>query len=161
MEDWIREMKFARAWTWAPWFGGELAAAVRELGSVDGEQVVVCPVPMHWSRRWRRGYNQAELMAGKLAEQLDIPMAHLLSRRTPTPPQTAVARDKRRANVRGCFSPKSIDLDGWRVLLVDDVKTSGSTLGECIKVLSSMGARDVDVLVAAVADTAGTDFTRV
>ena len=57
LSDWIVDMKFNDQWRWAKWFGGELANRIDAPKRVD--RVVICPVPMHWARRWRRGYNQS------------------------------------------------------------------------------------------------------
>lgn len=153
VSDWIVAMKFARQWTWAAWFGQELAEVIRE--HEDGQpqtRRVVCPVPMHITRRTRRGYNQAELIADAMAKALGAPRVNLLRRVRRTPPQTDVRVSDRAANVRGAFAPRPIDPTGWDVWLVDDVKTTGATLRACAKLLKRAGADRVHVAVAAVAD---------
>ena len=106
---------------------------------------------MHWTRRWARGFNQSELIAQAFAQTLSLPTAHLLKRDS-GPPQTSVTLSRRPANVRNKVAPLRLDLTGWVVLLIDDVKTTGSTLTECVKALSTRGAAHVDVIVAAVAE---------
>ena len=166
VSDWIIAMKFHRQWPWAEWFGVELAEVIAELDPVEGDgdarhtskfrgRRVICPVPMHWLHRWRRGYNQAELMAKALARELDAPAANLLTRPKRTLPQTHVSVWQRPANVRDSFADRLIDLTGWQVWLVDDVKTTGSTLNACARLLRQAGAHDIHVAVAAVADPKG------
>ena len=161
LDRWIIAMKFARQWSWASWFGCQLAETLSSSGSSDATKTVVCAVPMHWLRRWRRGFNQAQLMADALARASGWPTAVLLRRTGYTPPQTAIPHAQRHANVRRSFQALDVDLAGWRVWLVDDVKTTGSTLGACVAQLRRAGAAEVNVAVAAVADPRGADFTRV
>src|SRR5213594_3658417 len=93
---------------------------------------LVVPVPLHWWRRWRRGFNQAELLARQVARSLDRPFApRALRRHRATASQRGRSRRDREANVRGAFSASGAGLRGKRVLLVDDVVTTGATLGEC------------------------------
>jgi ComF family protein len=135
-----------------------LAEAVGELwatGAVEQLKAagagVVVPVPLHWRRRWRRGYNQAAALARALASGLQIPFADRLLRRVrATPFQTAVAPSARRANVRGAFrAAADPNLTGQTVLLVDDVLTTGGTASEAARALRGAGAARVVVAVLA------------
>jgi len=121
----------------------------------DSKPVVVCPVPMHWARRIGRGYNQAHLIGSALARDRRWPIARLLKRTRYTPPQTAVGPSRRVANVRQSFAIKRVDLTGWHVWLVDDVKTSGATLNACARLLRRAGAQQVNAAVVAVAHPRG------
>ncbi len=113
------------------------------------------PVPLHWRRKWHRGFNQAAL----LAAGLDLPVWPALERVRATTPQVALAAVDRRVNVRNAFAiaprkwptqePWRARLEGKVVLLVDDVSTTGSTLEACAKVLREAGAREVRALTAA------------
>ncbi len=154
--DWVVAMKFARQWSWAQWFGCELAQAIGSDGA--DRPTVVCPVPMHWTRRLWRGYNQASLIAQALAKQRNWQVLNLLTRTRYTRPQTGVPPSRRQANIRRSFTAKRVDLTGWRVWLVDDVKTSGATLTACARLLRRAGAGDIRVAVATVADPKGADF---
>jgi ComF family protein len=115
---------------------------------------VVIPVPMHWTRRAWRGTNSPHTIAGRLASRLGIPLAtHKLVRARRTAPQATLSPNKRRANVRGAFRVRSHrDLPGARVLLVDDIMTTGATLNEAAKVLAKAGAGEITVAVLARAE---------
>ena len=121
----------------------------KDMGDFD----CVIPVPLHPRRRRQRGYNQATLLARQLTGSLEKPLLQKALRRTrDTGQQALLSRPKRRENVRGAFAPGRQSVSGRRVLLVDDVMTTGATAGECAKVLKKEGAHAVMVftLVAAV-----------
>ena len=133
--------------------GNFLAAAERNrlrAMALDG----IVPVPMHWSRRIWRGVNSPETIAECLARSLNLPLApHLLTRRRRTAPQASLAPSKRRANVRGAFrATRHADLPGARLLLVDDIMTTGATVNEGAKELRRAGASFVAVAVVARAE---------
>ena len=125
----------------------ELAGA--HLAALKPEFVV--PVPMHWTRKAWRGANSADAIARRLAGHLRLPMRpRLLKRCRRTVPQSSLPPSRRLANVRGAFrARKYADLAGARILLVDDIMTSGATLNEAAKTLSKSGARIVAVAVLA------------
>ncbi|HKR18535.1 MAG TPA: ComF family protein [Stellaceae bacterium] len=112
---------------------------------------VIAPVPLHWTRLFTRRYNQAAILAHALVRDGGPPVvADLLERRRATPPQGRSGRTERRRNVRGAFSLKrSRAVTGRRVLLVDDVLTTGATVSECARTLLDAGAESVDVLTLA------------
>jgi ComF family protein len=112
---------------------------------------VVAPVPLHWWRKWTRGYNQAEAVARELAAELNVAFAPKLLRRVRwTTQQSQPTREARRENVRGAFAvARGARLLGKRVLLADDVMTTGSTLGEAARTLRAAGADRVVVAVLA------------
>jgi len=115
---------------------------------------VVAPVPLHWSRRLNRGFNQADMIAGLVvAAGIGRLGRRVLRRVRPTPLQSGLPASARAGNVRGAFRPGSnaADIAGCNVLLVDDVMTSGSTVAECVKVLKKAGAADVYVAIVATA----------
>jgi ComF family protein len=115
---------------------------------------VVVPVPMHWTRRAWRGANSPETIAARLAARLRVPLAtELLVRRRRTAPQASLSAPKRRANVRGAFRVRPhADLLGARVLLVDDILTTGATLNEAAKTLANAGSGEITVAVLARAE---------
>jgi ComF family protein len=156
LSDWLKALKFAGHWPWGPWLGRQLAEALTP--AFDETRVVVCPVPMHWIRRCQRGYNQAHLIARTIARQKGWPLAPILKRPRYTTPQPALSPTQRQANVRQAFTIEPVDLTGWQIILVDDIKTTGSTLAQCARLLQNHGARSVEIAVAAVADPKGQDF---
>ncbi|HEX8236272.1 MAG TPA: ComF family protein [Abditibacteriaceae bacterium] len=112
----------------------------------------VVPVPLHAWRRYRRGYNQSELLARELARLLDVPMIDALTRVRHTTPQVELRKKQRRDNVRGAFAMREAahryGVEG-AVLLIDDVCTTGATLGECARVLREAGFSSVYALTLA------------
>jgi ComF family protein len=138
--------------------GEGLADAVGDLWGVHagsrlhalGADAVV-PVPLHWRRRWQRGYNQSETLAVALAGRLRLPCrSGWLRRMRATPQQTQQTPTDRRTNVKNAFHARSRPaLQGKTILLVDDVLTTGSTASEAARALREAGARRVVVAVLA------------
>lgn len=132
---------------------------VRPLGQLLARAIppehrfdLIVPMPLHWRKRWSRGYNQSELLAKEIARLRGLPFGKIVRRVKPTAPQAGLSNSKRRLNVRGAFSlRKGADIKGLRVLLIDDVLTTGATASACAKVLKRAGAKHV--AVAAVART--------
>ena len=129
---------------------GWMALAGAEL--LEGADIIV-PVPLHWMRLFTRRYNQSALLAQKLAERSHKPFnARVLERRRATAPQGHLSRAARQRNVAGAFrvreSARSA-IEGRRVLLIDDVYTSGATIAACVRSLRGSGAAAVDVLTLA------------
>jgi ComF family protein len=123
---------------------------------VDGryhrEVDLLVPVPLHWLRRRWREFNQSLLLAKALSERSGIPVGeHLLRRVRRTRPQSRTSgRAAKRRNVRGAFRATDAKaLRGTRVLLVDDIYTSGSTVNECARVLKVAGVRELHVVTVA------------
>jgi competence protein ComFC len=111
---------------------------------------VIVPVPLHPARERERGFNQAALLAELLAESVDAPARPVLERIRYTTTQTAYDRAERMENLRDAFRlRKNRDVRDLRVLLIDDVLTTGSTLSECARVLKAAGASSVHAATAA------------
>ncbi len=108
----------------------------------------VCPVPLHWSRRFWRGFNQAELLAGPLARELGVPLLPLLRRRRGGKTQVGRTAGERREALAGAFRASSVPR---HVLLVDDVVTTGATILACSTALREAGAEWVSVACLAYA----------
>jgi ComF family protein len=137
--------------------------------SIPGEERfdVVVPMPLHWRRRWQRGFNQSELLAKVIARRWGVPVVGAVRRVKATAPQAGLTNAKRRKNVSGAFIPSRPllgrvlggrfflgprkRLQGARVLLVDDVMTTGATAAACARALKRAGAKHVTL--AAVART--------
>jgi ComF family protein len=110
----------------------------------------VVPVPLHDRRLVWRGFNQSLEIARGLARHVDRPLlVHGLTRTRNTPPQTRFGLRERQANIKGAFAADPALIKGKRLLLVDDVYTTGSTLRECARTLKRAGCAGVDVLVLA------------
>lgn len=118
---------------------------------VDSPYDLVCPVPLHPARLAARGFNQAALLSRPIARALDVRFAPLALQRTrDTPKQAMLDREARASNVAGAFRVRR-DVRGARVLLVDDVRTTGATLAACEAALVEAGAREVTHAVIAAA----------
>jgi ComF family protein len=130
---------------------GRMLADCRGEALNCAEIDLIAPVPLHWWRKWTRGYNQSESVARELAAALNVPFApRLLHRVRWTPQQVQPTREARRENMKGAFrAAKGARLAGKTVLLVDDVMTTGSTLGEAARTLRNAGAARVVVSVLA------------
>ncbi len=107
------------------------------------------PVPLHWLRQRKRRFNQSEEIAKHLARQLNMPWANALKRGRNTETQTRFSRKKRLQNLRGAFyvrGGQSSSITDKKIILVDDVLTTGSTANECSRILLENGASEVAVL---------------
>ncbi len=119
----------------------------------DQHYDLLTPVPMHWWRRLSRGRNHAEILARGLGRRTGIRFAEPLFRKKLTPSQAKVSRAERRRNVQGVFAVRRpVSVRGKRILLVDDVLTTGSTAGACAAALKKAGAAHVAVITIARVD---------
>jgi len=146
----VQKFKYARKVSLGRPLGRLMARGCQAfLGEIDPD--VIVPVPLYPKRlRWR-GFNQSVLLAREVSRAYGIPMdPFLLQRRRETAAQTQLAEEERRRNVRGAFM---LDPDrpirGKRVLIVDDVYTSGATVNECSRTLKQGGAKEIYVLTLA------------
>lgn len=111
---------------------------------------IIVPVPLHPARKRERGFNQAELLAELLSARAAVPSCEVLQRVRYTTTQTAFDRAERMENLHDAFRlRKNANVRGLRVLLVDDILTTGSTLSECARVLKASGAMTVHAATAA------------
>lgn len=133
--------------------GALMAQALESDGGRDLDAAtvdVVCPVPLHDSRLRERGFNQSEVLAEAVGQAIARPVKLLLERTRPTLPQVDLPAESRAANVRGAFAPRLTEvIEGKTVLLVDDLLTTGATLGECAGSLRRAGAAGVRVFTLA------------
>ncbi|HEY8039873.1 MAG TPA: ComF family protein [Polyangiaceae bacterium] len=130
---------------------GDLLWRALEPRRPDLREVVIVPVPLHAARLAERGFNQSALVARRIARQLGASLAPLaLARARDTPRQAILDREARLANVAGAFRARQPQLvRDRRVLLVDDVRTTGATLEACARTLLEAGARAVQTAVVA------------
>jgi ComF family protein len=130
---------------------GHLLAARLRDAVWPAKPDLVIPIPLHWRRRMRRGYNQAAAMAEAIAGGLHLPCRlHWLYRRRLDPPQHFLSATERRTQPKGAFAVRrTAALQGQCVLLVDDVLTTGTTCSEAARALRGAGAATVVVAVAA------------
>ena len=124
----------------------------RECDALKGMRAdVIVPVPHHWTQRLGRSHNSAEVIGGVLARRLRVECdAGLVRKIRRTPPQASLPSTQRRTNLRGAFRTLAgCDLSGCRVLIADDVLTTGSTVNEVAKALRKSGAEVVAAVVLA------------
>jgi competence protein ComFC len=142
--DAILLLKFEQIAPLGAWFAERLAEVVRREGSAMEADVVV-PVPLHRQRERERGYNQAALLSRHLAKRLHLPhKAVLLMRTRARPDKRILSLEERWESVRGAFATRpGSQVDNLRVLLVDDVLTTGATLDACARALRDAGAKSV------------------
>ncbi len=139
----VHALKYQHRLPVATWVGRTLAARL-----LPQDQYIV-PMPLHPERLRERGFNQAMEIARVASRQLRLPLlSQALIRQRATPPQAELPPGERRSNVRGAFAG-TCDLIGRHIILIDDVMTTGATVGECARVLKLHGASQVTVAVAA------------
>ena len=113
------------------------------LNSID----IITPVPLHWFRKLKRGYNQSAIIADTLSRKYSKPTGNIAKRIRHTSTQTKKTKDGRQLNIRGAFRlNKDINISGQRILLVDDVYTTGATSKEIAQVLLKGGAKSVSLI---------------
>jgi ComF family protein len=146
----IHALKYNHQDFWVKALHGWMAAGLEERGSRE-EVDLLLPVPLHPVRERERGFNQAFLLARELSRQWKVPVRRrALARTRLTETQTHFDREERMANLRGAFEVRSPDLvRGRRVMLVDDVLTTGSTASECARALRKAGATSILVFTLA------------
>jgi ComF family protein len=145
--DLVHRLKYGDRPDLARPMGRWMARAGREL--LAGEDAVA-PVPMHRGRLWSRRFNQAAALAQAVAEAAGVRLeATTLARVKATRPQVGLSRAERAANLQGAFRAPKGAFAGRRVVLVDDVATTGATLNAAARALRRAGAESVDALVFA------------
>src|SRR5271163_2193930 len=150
----VHALKYGDRLDLAPMMGRWLGHAGHEL---LGDADALVPVPLHWRRRWARRFNQSAVLAAAVSAASGVPIAaNALKRVKFTAQQVGLSRSERATNVQGAFRvpPEGRSaVAGRRLVLVDDVLTSGATVEGCARALLRAGAANVDVLVfARVAD---------
>jgi ComF family protein len=147
--DMIRFLKFSGGTAAAGWLGREMSAAAGPYVRPLADPLVI-PVPLHWTRLARRGYDQAELLAAAAARRAGIPISRrVLRRQRMTRPQSSLGGEERGANVGGAFRiRRSSILRGRDIILVDDLVTTGGTVSACCRALGEAHPSSIAVLCA-------------
>lgn len=149
----IKRLKYNKDTYIVPTLAGDMAETFKKhYGEMDFDFCTF--VPSHKKEQKERGYNQAELLARNLSEKLDIPFENLLIKTAVTQPQHTLNESMRSGNLLGSIqvNPKYFEkIQGSRILLCDDIKTTGSTLSECAKTLMICGAAEVDCITYCIA----------
>ena len=141
----IKALKFRRKLFYAPALSELLIEACPNLpDDVDA----MLPVPLHWRRRWWRGFNQAYEIGRPVAKYLAVPLVRGVCRSRTTPFQSGLSAHQRARNLRAAFSARG-DLPHRHVLIVDDVITTGTTICELARVLHGAGVARVSALAVA------------
>lgn len=173
----VHLFKYEKVHTLAKPLGDMLARAIPREERFDA----IVAMPLHWRRRWQRGFNQSDLLAREISRRWNVPVVKAIRRVKATSPQAGLTNAKRRLNMSGAFTagrspllrylagrlafakrliPKSAPLKGSRVLLIDDVLTTGATAAACARALKRAGAKHVTLAAVARTDRriALTDF---
>lgn len=150
MRELIHLYKYGRVQTLAKPLADLLAAALPREERFDA----VTPVPLHWRRQWQRGFNQSDLLARITARRYGIPVVRALGRVHATLTQAGLSNTRRRQNVAAAFQTRrgGRAVEGKRILLIDDVMTTGSTAAACALALKRAGAAKVALLTIARVD---------
>lgn len=147
----LHRLKFRSRTDLAAPIGAMMATALAERGILPKTDVITY-VPMHRKAQSKRGYNQAEMLAREIGRLTDIPTQTLLYKITATPQQHSLGLVRRKGNVTGVFDPlpEAVSaIEGKRILVVDDILTTGSTMNEAAKTLLIFGAEEVNAAAAA------------
>ena len=139
----IVNFKYHNKKTYAESFAYEIIKTHgRDIKKISPE--VLIPVPVHKNKLEQRGYNQAEALAGSLGRYLDIPVdASILKRTVTTTPQKPLDKEERQKNLERAFISDQKQVQYKKVMLVDDIYTTGSTIEACTKVLKACGVKEV------------------
>jgi ComF family protein len=143
----IRRFKYSRFSQLHVELGQRLADALGQLPTDPAP--VLCPVPLHWTRMFQRGFNQAELLGRIVAEKKSWPLLRLLRRTRPTGHQAHRGRTDRLTALQNAFEYTGPKPFPDRVILVDDLCTTGATLTACAVALRAAGVHSVDAIVLA------------
>lgn len=141
----VHELKFQQNASFLEYLCEKMTDAL-----IDRDFDVICPVPLSRQRMEKRGKNQSRLLAEGVALRTGIPVSDLLIRTGNQKPQSRTPLEKRAMNVKDCFQCVSEEGKGKRILLVDDVRTTGSTAQACAKTLKAAGAKSVCLCTLAV-----------
>ncbi|WP_341875782.1 ComF family protein [Defluviitalea saccharophila] len=140
----IYRFKYGGHKEYAKYLGKFMADKIKDQVLEEGFDLII-PIPIHKNRKRKRGYNQAEELAKEISKALNIPMdASILTRVKETRPQSGLSIMQRQNNLKKAFKlADSINLDQMKILLVDDIYTTGTTINYCTTLLKKRGAKMV------------------
>lgn len=150
VRDSFQRYKFSSLRIYAPFYANFMAQAVKDHLSQEFD--LITWAPLHPKRKRKRGFDQAQLLALPLGKKLKIPVVSTLKKRRNTQAQSTIGTDPsvRRANVLGCYTcTRPNQVIGKKILLADDIHTTGSTLSECSRILLTAGASEVHCITLA------------
>ena len=155
----VHQFKYHRQWVLGEMLADRLAELTDAAGLLAGGDVLV-PVPLHYVRQLSRGYNQAEVLARRLARRCGKPVAQVVRRVRNTETQTHLhSRARRIANLRDAFALTDPDrIRGKNLIIVDDVLTTGATVQSIARTLIPAGPASINAIVLAIADPKHRDF---
>ena len=140
----IWEFKFRSKSYFSTALGAEMIKALKSSEIFNRNYDIVTTVPLSFSRYIERGYNQSALLAKEISQGLKIPYKRLIRKKRNNMIQHELSREQRIQNVKGVYEAVNVNkIKGKTILLCDDIVTTGSTLGECAKVLYKAGAKEV------------------
>jgi ComF family protein len=145
----MHHFKYRKKTNLAQVLGRAMATLIR-TDHILSRADVLTPVPLFWWKKLRRGYNQAALLAHVISQETNIKVQNTMRRIKNTKTQTRLNERERRNNVEHAFVVHAEGIEDKKILLIDDVLTTGATLQECARVLRNAGAREVYSCVAAV-----------
>ena len=153
----IKQLVHALKYASAPYAAADLAKFA--LGHPDTRKFLIgatiVPVPLHWLRKFKRGYNQTEIIAeqiARIAPDLNIKIADILRRTRRTSTQTKLSREERMENIKGAFAVKKnaiLPPKDAAIVLLDDVMTTTATINECAKTLKRAGFKNIRAFAVA------------
>lgn len=147
----IHRYKFGRRHSYAQVFGRMMA--MKLSNSVADDVDLICWAPVFWLRKHKRGYDQSELLARAVGKELSLPVLPAIKKIRSNPAQSGIqGAAQRKANVNGVYRVRDASkIAGKRILLIDDVVTTGATASECARILLTAGAKEVFLAAIAAA----------
>lgn len=160
LRSWILAIKFSRWAEMGDWLGRMLGRQIRDAGLIDLERAVIVPMPMPWQRRFYRGIDHAMTIAAGVGTELGVPTARILTRDNRPPQVSLPASQRRRRGSHGLRHRMGYrrwlgerKISGLDLVLVDDVRTTGSSLRAAARMLKRLKPANVICAVVAVADS--------
>jgi len=145
----IHHFKYRRKTRLADLLGRAMAGMIK-ADYILSQADIIAPIPLFWWKKLRRSYNQSDMLTRIISNETGIEQQILLKRIKNTRTQTRLTDEQRQKNVLGAFSVCNDDIEDKKVLLIDDVLTTGATIKECARVLKESGAAEVYSCVAAI-----------